>query len=292
MSALPQCLSGDLPEVSASAAVAGRLPRANLPQALPRAVAAALWRGDQLGRPVTATLSSGFEALDTALPGGGWPCQGLTEILSTQGGMLEWRLLGPALARVCAAGRSVVLVGPPQPPHLPGLRFEGVSERQLVWVQAETPAERLWATEQLLKGGSCGALIAWLPKARPEQLRRLQVLAGAGDAPVFLCRPAEVARSASAAPLRLLARVEPDWGLAVEVFKRKGPPLETPLHLHAMPGALHAILTPRLRQPSLLLPRDPARVPEPVPAAPAVHESDHVLVSAAAATARRQRLAH
>lgn len=286
MSALPQRLSGDLPEVSASAATAGRLPRETMPQALPRAVAEAIWRGDQLGRPVMATLSSGFAALDAALPGGGWPCQGLTEILSTQGGMLEWRLLGPALSRVCAAGRSVVLVGPPQPPHPPGLRFEGVTERQLVWVQAETPAERLWATEQLLKGRSCGALIAWLPKARPEQLRRLQVLAGAGDAPVFLCRPAEAARSASAAPLRLLARVAPDWCLTVEVFKRKGPPLETPLHLHAMPGGLQAILTPRLRQPSILLPRDPA------PAAPAFHESDHALVSAAAATARRQRLAH
>ena len=207
MPTLSPRLSGDLPAVSVPAAVAGRLPRATMPQALPPAVAAALWRGDQLGRPVTATLSSGFEALDAALPGGGWPCQGLTEILSTQGGVLEWRLLGPALARVCAAGPSVVLVGPPQPPHLPGLRFEGVSERQLVWVQAETPAERLWATEQLLKGRSCGALIAWLPKARPEQLRRLQVLAGAGHAPVFLCRPAEAARSASAAPLRLLARV-------------------------------------------------------------------------------------
>lgn len=292
MPTLSPRLSGDLPAVSVPAAVAGRLPRATMPQALPPAVAAALWRGDQLGRPVTATLSSGFEALDAALPGGGWPCQGLTEILSTQGGVLEWRLLGPALARVCAAGPSVVLVGPPQPPHLPGLRFEGVSERQLVWVQAETPAERLWATEQLLKGRSCGALIAWLPKARPEQLRRLQVLAGAGHAPVFLCRPAEAARSASAAPLRLLARVAPDWGLVVDVFKRKGPPLETPLHLHAMPGALHAILTPRLRQPSLLLPRDPVRVPEPVSPAPAFHESDHALVSAAAATARRQRLAH
>ncbi|MGM9428029.1 translesion DNA synthesis-associated protein ImuA [Hydrogenophaga sp. MI9] len=292
MSVLPLRLSGDLPEVSASAAVAGRLPRETMPQALPRAVAEAIWRGDQLGRPVMATLPSGFEALDAALPGGGWPCQGLTEILSTQGGTLEWRLLGPALARVCAAGRSVVLVGPPQPPHLPGLRFEGVTEQQLVWVQAETPAERLWATEQLLKGRSCGALIAWLPKARPEQLRRLQVLAGAGDAPVFLCRPAEEASSASAAPLRLLVRVEADWCLAVEVFKRKGPPLEAPLHLQAMPAALHAILTPRLRQPSRLLPRDPARAPAPVPTAPAFHESDHALVSAAAATARRQRLAH
>lgn len=283
MRPMPQRLTGEPPAFPASAAAV---------EALPRAVAAAVWRGDQLGRPVTATLSSGFEALDAALPGGGWPCQGLTEILSNQSGTLEWRLLGPVLGRVCAAGRSVVLVGPPQSPHPPGLRFLGVSESGLVWVQADTPAERLWAVEQLLKARSCGALVAWLPKVRPEQLRRLQVLAGAGDAPVFLCRPAEAARSASAAPLRLLAQVGPDWGLKVEVFKRKGPPLETPLHLHALPGGLHAILTPRLQQPSLLLPRDPARVPEPVPLAPTFRESDHALVRPAAAAARRPRLAH
>lgn len=287
MSALPQRLSGDLPACSAFASAA-----AAAVDALPRAVAAAVWRGDQLGRPITATLPSGFEALDAALPGGGWPCQGLTEILCHQTGTLEWRLLGPVLGNICAAGRSVVLVGPPQSPHLPGLRFLGVSESALVWVRADTPAERLWSVEQLLKARSCGALLAWLPKARPEQLRRLQVLASAGDAPVFLVRPAEAARSASAAPLRLLAQVGPDWGLKVEVFKRKGAPLETPLHLHALPGGLQAILTPRLRQPSILLPRDPVSAPEPVPPAPAFHESDHALVRAVAATARRPRLAH
>lgn len=283
MSALYQRLPGDLPGVFASAPVTATLPPA---------VAAAVWRGDALGRAVTATLPSGFESLDAALPGGGWPCQGLTEVLCAQGGALEWRLLGPALGRVCAAGRSVVLVGPPQPPHLPGLRFEGLTERQLVWVQAETPTERLWASEQLVKARSCGALIAWLPRARPEQLRRLQVLAGGGDAPVFLCRPAEAARSASAAPLRLLAQVGPDWSLQVDVFKRKGPPLAQPLQLTSVPGGLQAILTPRLCRPSVLLSRDPVRAPDAASASTVFHEADHALVSAAAATARRRRLAH
>ena len=42
-----------------------------MPGELPMAVAAAIWRGDQLGGPVSAVLSSGFEALDAQLPGGG-----------------------------------------------------------------------------------------------------------------------------------------------------------------------------------------------------------------------------
>lgn len=65
-------------------------------------------------------------------------------------------------------------------------------------------AERLWKTEQLVNSNACGALLSWLPQARPEQLRRLQVCAQACDDPVFLMRP-EAARfeaSPSPAPLR------------------------------------------------------------------------------------------
>jgi protein ImuA len=258
--------------------------------ALPPGVAAALWRADQLGSPVAATLPSGFEALDAVLPGGGWPGHGVTEILSAQNGTLEWRLLGALLRQVCDAGRNVVLVGPPQPPHPPGLRRLGISERQLVWVQAETPAERLWVTEQLIKAQSCGALIAWLPQVRPEQVRRLQVLATGCADPVFLCRPATAVRESSAAPLRLLARVGPDWTLHVEVIKRKGAPLAQALHLPSVPGGLQSVLTPRLRQPSALWPRDP--VPQGAASGCHVPEADHALVSAPAVTSRRHRLAH
>ncbi|MBA4266594.1 MAG: recombinase RecA, partial [Comamonadaceae bacterium] len=154
------------------------------PGGLPAAVAAALWRGDQLGSPVSAVWPSGFAELDAQLPGGGWPGHAVTEILSAHSGTLEWRLLGPLLRQLCAAGRGVVVVGPPQQPHLPGLRSEGISERHLVWVQADTVSERLWAAEQLVKANACGALIAWLPQARQEQVRRLQVLASGCEGPV------------------------------------------------------------------------------------------------------------
>lgn len=259
-----------------------------VPRELPPAVAAALWRGDQLGSPVAATLPSGFEALDAVLPGGGWPGHCVTEILSAQSGTLEWRLFGPLLRSLSEAGRSVVLVGPPRPPHPPGLRLAGINERQLVWVMADTPAERLWATEQLVKAQACGALIAWLPQVRAEQVRRLQVLATACAAPVFLCRPASAARESSAAPLRLLASTGADWALRVDVFKRKGPPLETTLHLHSVPGGLQTILTPRLQQPSTLLPRLPAALPS----VPVVHEADHAVVRTPATADRSPRLAH
>lgn len=253
-----------------------------VPSPLPAAVSAALWRGDQLGSAVARVYPSGFEALDAVLPGGGWPGHSLIEILTAHSGTLEWRLLGGVLRDVCAAGRSVVLVGPPRQPHVPGLRLVGLSEKQLVWIQAETPAERLWSAEQLIKANACGALIAWLPQVRAEQIRRLQVLAVGCEAPVFVCRPAGVVQESSAAPLRLLVRTGLDWALLVDVFKRKGPPLEATLHVPSVPAGLEAILTPRLRVPSALLPRDRTRVVVDL------REAEHALVRTPVASAERR----
>lgn len=225
----------------------------HVPGSLPPGVEAALWRGDQLGSAVTTVLGTGHDALDAELPGGGWPCHALTELLCAQPSVLEWRLIGPALRQVVGQGRSVVVVGPPQHPHLPGLRHAGIAEQQLVWVRAQAPAERLWCTEQLVKSNACGALVAWLPQARPEQIRRLQVCAQACDGPVFLFRPAAARHDSSAAPLRVHASLGVDWELLVHVFKRRGPAHEGLLRLPSVPGGLAGVLTPRLQQPSRLI---------------------------------------
>lgn len=243
---------------------------------LPAAVEAVVWRGNQLGSAVNDVLSSGYALLDAELPGGGWPCGALTEILAAQFSTLEWRLLTPALRQVCQAGRSIVVVGPPKAPHVPGLRHEGIDDRHLVWIKAEAPAERLWSTEQLIKSNAFGALIAWLPQVRSEQIRRLQVLSAHCRGPVFLCRPVAVASESSAAPLRIHARVGMDWELHVEILKRKGPPLAETLRLESMPGGLRSVITPRLRYPSRLVSR----------------ETDDVVVSAPAPARRRLTIPH
>ena len=217
---------------------------------LPEATLAAMWRGNELATPVASVVSSGWPELDQELPGQGWPCQSLTEVLTPQPSVLEWRLLGPALRRVVAAGGQVLLVAPPKQPHLPGLVHEGLDQRHLVWIQADTPAHRLWVTEQLIKSNAAGAVIAWLPQARQEQIRRLQVHAQGCDGLVFLCRPEAAQHEASAAPLRLHARYGLDWQLQIQVFKRKGPLRTGLLHLPSVPGGLASILTPRLMHPS------------------------------------------
>jgi protein ImuA len=228
-------------------------------------VAGALWRGDELGRGTDIVWPSGFDALDAELPGGGWPGRQLTEILLPQFSLAEWRLAGPALRRVVADGAAVAMVGPPKRPHLPGLMHLGLDDRHLVWIDARSPSERLWCAEQLIKSNAAGAVLAWMPQAAPEQLRRLQVLAQSFEGPVFLFRPLAARHDPSPAPLRVLATIDVDWALDVQILKRKGPAHETPLRLVSIPGGLERVLTPRVMQPSTMRPVAPTVAPTVVP---------------------------
>jgi protein ImuA len=220
----------------------------------PGHVAQALWRGTDIGQAGEAVVSSGFTKLDAQLPGGGWPCNALTELLQPQPSVCEWRLLTPALASQVATGGHILLVGPPKRPHAPGLVQLGIAEKNLVWIAADTPAERLWTTEQLVKANPRGgAILSWLPQARPEQLRRLQVHAQSCDCPVFLFRPEAAQLDASPAPLRVLSTLGVDWTLEVRILKRKGALLEDTLVLPSIPGTLKSVLTPRLLRPNQLI---------------------------------------
>ncbi|MFT3819813.1 MAG: translesion DNA synthesis-associated protein ImuA [Rubrivivax sp.] len=226
--------------------------RPNAPGELPAAVEQAIWRGSDLGHQAGKAVSSGFAALDAELPGGGWPCQAVTEVLSAQPSVMEWRLVGPALRAIVAAGGQVAVVGAPKVPHLPDLRHVGVDAKHLIWVRADAPAERLWCTEQLVKSAACGALLAWLPQARPEHVRRLQVCAQACEGPFFIFRPAAAQHEASAAPLRVFMDLGLDWEIRLRILKRRGASHDGELALPSVPGGLEAILTPRLQRPSQL----------------------------------------
>lgn len=215
-----------------------------------------VWRGDELGRQPATVVPTGWQQLDRELPGGGWPSQSLTEVLASQPAVVEWRLLSPALRHIAERGGQIVVVAPPRQPFLPGLQHEGLDERRFVWVQAEAPAERLWVSEQLIKANACGAIVAWLPQARPEQLRRLQVYAQSCEGLVFLCRPEAARHESSAAPLRIHAGFGLDWELRLQILKRRGPTLDDPIALPSIPGGLASVITPRLLRPSRLFNRE------------------------------------
>jgi len=202
---------------------------------------AAIWRADALAQPAGRVLSTGHAALDAQLPGGGWPVGALVEILQAHSAQNEWRLLLPALA--CSGSGPVVLVGAPHMPFGPGLSAQGLAPQRLLWVRAVEPAARMWACEQALRCAPVEAVLGWLPQARADQLRRLQMAASEHGKLLFVMRPARVRNESSPAVLRLLAGLQPEGdGVQLEILKRKGPPVAQLLQLPARAARLAALL--------------------------------------------------
>jgi protein ImuA len=212
---------------------------------LPPRLQSRIWQGDQLAHAGARTVSSGYPALDALLPGAGWPAGSLTELLVEHGGIGEMRLLAPALKALTAqSGRHALLVAPPWQPYACALHAWGIALERVVWVRAredETP----WVAEQALKQDGIGAVLVWLPKARADAVRRLQVVAQDSRALAFLVRPPAARSQSSPAPLRMSCTPVPPpadgtlsrrrWmertALSVDIFKRRGPPLAQPLNV-------------------------------------------------------------
>lgn len=200
----------------------------------------ALWRGDALGSHAVPSIPTGYTRLDNELPGGGWPPSVLTELLWTQHGGGEFRLLAPVLSALTQAGKTLILLAPPHLVFAPALAQLGIDLKQVLIVQSEKPADRLWAVEQVLKSASFGALLCWLPQARPDHLRRLQLAANSSEGLAFVFRPASAQLESSPAPLRLLCRADSDGQISVEVIKRRGPVASSPIIL---PAQLPPVIT-------------------------------------------------
>jgi protein ImuA len=197
-----------------------------------------LWRADRLDTRSAAAgdaLPSGHAALDAELPGGGWPAAGLTELLLAAPGGGELRLLAPALGE-----RSLLWIAPPFVPYAPALAALGLALDRLTVVTPDSAADAAWAAEQALRSGALGAVLWWEAAhgrvfTLPATLRRLHLAAMEGRTPLFALRPAAVRAQSSPAPLRLAIEPVETQRVAVDVFKRRGPPMAAPLLL-TLPG--------------------------------------------------------
>lgn len=166
-----------------------------------------VWKG-QTGTAPSAAQPTGHARLDALLPGGGWPEAALSEILHAAEGIGELQLLWPTLARLSAAGERVVLVAPPHIPYPRAWLEAGVELQHLAWVEA-SGRDALWATEQCLRSGCCGAVLCWPQQADDRALRRLQVAAESGQTLAFAFRPLREAYNPSPAALRLAVETRP-----------------------------------------------------------------------------------
>lgn len=220
-----------------------------------------LWRArkgqNDAGAATAAGLPTGYAALDRCLPGGGWPRQGLIEILSDQRGIGELRLLLPALAAFCheagatghppdaardaardaakdaachagsamlphdrGSGGWIAWVSPPHRPYAPALAAWGIDVARMLVVQAA--AATTWAMEQALRAEACSAVLGWADPRDLQSLRRLQLAAEASCSLAVLYRPLQAGLTPSPAVLRLALLGSSGDGLQVRIVKSRG----------------------------------------------------------------------
>lgn len=232
-----------------------------------------IWRACELGTAGVQTVRTGYSTLDSVLPGHGWPCGAMTDVLQAQSGLHEWGLVAPSLAALQSASPSayVALVGAPHCPFGPALGARQLNMQRLININAAAKSNGpalLWATQEALQCADVAAVLAWLPDARSSHLRRLQIAALTHHKLLFVFRQLHTQHDSSPAPLRLtVVGVTPGFdttfNLQINVFKRRGPPLARPVLIDTRPPRLAALLAASRDRihPHVLLPvSSPERV--------------------------------
>ncbi len=189
-----------------------------------------VWRGGELEHASQPVIATGHAALDRELPGGGWPTGALSEVLHDGAGIGEISFLAEALARAAEGGRLIAWVNPPHLPYAPALAQSGIDLRRCLVVRPKDRDDALWACEQALRSGACGAVLGWLAHGEYAWLRRLAMAAEAGRAMAVLFRSSAAERSSTPAHLRVVLERGRD-GLEIRIPKRRGPPLASPVRL-------------------------------------------------------------
>ena len=189
---------------------------------------AAIWRGSERSRAESAVIASGFETFDETL--GGWPLGALVEIIARREGIGEISVLLPALARLSRDERWIALINPPYIPYAPALFHAGIDLAKLVVIRAAGTADTLWSMEQTLRSGTCSAVLGWPAAMTEKAIRRLQLATGTGRTlGVYFTQPGAIPRT-SPVPYRLQIDGTID-SIRVEVLKRRGGGLTSPLHI-------------------------------------------------------------
>lgn len=189
----------------------------------------AVWRGrDRYS--VESSIPTGFAALDNALPAHGWGIGGVTELLLEQHGIGELSLLLPALRYVVGGANSTAsqlsagshntgwaaLVNPPYIPYAPALGNAGIALDRLLIINSGDDINTLWSTEQLLRSGLFGAVVAWVHKSSAQRQRRLQLAAESGGSWAAVYRPLHAQQEHSPVSTRICVTMEMAPGAPVD----------------------------------------------------------------------------
>lgn len=183
----------------------------------------ACWRSLTVSNNKQTIIKTGYTELDQVLKLGGWPMGVVTEIGLDNLGIGELRLLMPALRAVLSsASPHAIWVAPPYRPYAPALVKECLNLDNLFLVSPSSMPNILWAAEQALQVGSCGAVFCWTGQynLNQKESRRLQLMAEKSNIWLVLFRHRDCLQQASAARLRLQLNGNHQGTLNVNVHKQ------------------------------------------------------------------------
>ena len=158
---------------------------------------------------VPAVMSTGYQQLDKQLHYAGWPQGAISELLLSQNGIGEIRLLSPLLAKLNQQPGYITWINPPYEPYPPALIKHQLDLNRIIIVRTNKVEDTIWAAQQALASNACSAVLTWLPaKSLNKEIRKLNLAAKSGKCWGFIFRSQQFQQQASAAPLRIMMQPE------------------------------------------------------------------------------------
>ena len=161
------------------------------------------------------------DGLDELLPCGGWPINGLLEIIIPDNYSDFMSLLMPALVRFSQQDRWIAMVTPPCQARARLFTDNSIDPLKVLQVNPHPGRSALWTAESMLQSGDCAVVMAW-PNCNTELMdKRLQNAAASGKSLAILIRYEGLSMPRSAVDVRLKLEVDAD-GRAVYLVDSQG----------------------------------------------------------------------
>jgi len=151
----------------------------------------------------TRIAPGGMAALDELLPEGGWPKDGVVEVIVPDMLADSMGLVLPVLRHLGREGRMIAMVTPPFEARAGLYTDPDINPNCLLQVNPHPGRSALWTVESLLETGACAAVLAW-PGCDTELMdKRLQKAAAQGRSLCILFRYEGLSTYRSAVDVRL-----------------------------------------------------------------------------------------
>lgn len=221
----------------------------------------AIWQASdkQKVRPVAST---GYSQLDKQLHYSGWPQGCLSELLLSNNGIGEIRLLSPLIASLNRQAGYIGWINPPYLPYAPALAAQGLQLDKMLLIRTTSLQDTIWSAQQAMASKACAAVLVWLPKKQlTTEIRKLSLATKAGNCWGFIIRDHHLQQQASSAALRLVMQTQSNKQ-QLEIIKQPGGWSGQKISLNLFPERVNWTSLVATHWPAFMPKKDPKESPQ------------------------------